>query len=437
MGRDEIFIFVGPSLGLAKAEQLLEATYLPPVKYGDVYRITTLFRPKIIGIVDGYFNQVPAVWHKEILWAMNQGTLVFGAASMGALRAAELDQFGMLGYGKIYEAYSTGILPPFNDEAFEDDDEVAVVHGPAEMGYSAASDAMVNIRFSLAKAVQKNIIDEDSCQQLGQLAKSLFYADRQYTTVLKQAKHQGVAQQDLAKLKNWLHKNAVDQKQADAITMLKAISEYVTEPIASHKRHSSTFQHTSQWQNAIEEIDQSHAIDSPALDELRLQGPAYFQALNRALQTMLGCSTPQNSVKNTDLNQLHQAPEALDKLLAQLWQAHINQSTTDSFSNALSVHILLNYLNQTGAISDLTQRANDKKLTLAKLEHKPELEQLNEVDKLQLCDWYFTQQLRMEMPSRIEDYAFNLGCRDVDELYAMILGEYLYQEVDSSNGNRT
>ena len=46
-------------------------------------------------IVDGSFQWTPAVWHKEILWAMGRGVHVFGAASMGALRAAELDGFGL------------------------------------------------------------------------------------------------------------------------------------------------------------------------------------------------------------------------------------------------------------------------------------------------------------------------------------------------------
>ena len=45
-----------------------------------------------------------------------------GASSMGALRAAELSQFGMVGIGEVYQAFKLGRL--------EDDDEVAIVHGP-------------------------------------------------------------------------------------------------------------------------------------------------------------------------------------------------------------------------------------------------------------------------------------------------------------------
>ena len=48
------------------------------------------------------------MWHKEILFALSEGIDVYGAASMGALRAAELDAFGMRGIGDVYSAYAEG-----------------------------------------------------------------------------------------------------------------------------------------------------------------------------------------------------------------------------------------------------------------------------------------------------------------------------------------
>src|SRR5262249_40432572 len=129
-----VCIFLGPTLSLRDARNVLDAVYLPPVQQGDVHRALLCHRPPAIGIVDGYFQQVPSVWHKEILWAMAQGTHVFGGASMGALRAAELDVFGMRGIGRVFQAYRDGQLSPFEAEPFEDDDEVAVVHGPPETG---------------------------------------------------------------------------------------------------------------------------------------------------------------------------------------------------------------------------------------------------------------------------------------------------------------
>ena len=88
-----ILIFVGPSLPLSEAQRELDAIFLPPVSQGDIYR-ATLERPIAIGIIDGFFENVPAVWHKEILYALQQRIHVFGSASMGALRAAELEAFG-------------------------------------------------------------------------------------------------------------------------------------------------------------------------------------------------------------------------------------------------------------------------------------------------------------------------------------------------------
>src|SRR5262249_44516336 len=114
-----LVVFTGPTLSAAEASAELEALYLPPVAQGDVYR-AALQGPRAIGIIDGTFERDPAVWHKEILWAMERGIRVFGSASMGALRAAELASFGMEGVGAIFAAYRDGVL--------EDDDEVAVAH---------------------------------------------------------------------------------------------------------------------------------------------------------------------------------------------------------------------------------------------------------------------------------------------------------------------
>ena len=97
-----------------------------------------------LDLIAGAFGQSLSVWHKEILFALEQGIVVLGAASMGALRAAELDRFGVQGVGEVYRLFSSGAL--------EDDDEVAVMHQPREQGYSPLTCAMVNIRATLARA---------------------------------------------------------------------------------------------------------------------------------------------------------------------------------------------------------------------------------------------------------------------------------------------
>src|SRR5438552_17040297 len=103
-----VFIFTGPTISPVEASAELKAVCLPPAAEGDVYRVT-LKRPQAIGIIDGYFQSVPTVRHKEILWAMTRGIHVFGSASIGALRAAELAPCGMEGVGTTLELYRDGV----------------------------------------------------------------------------------------------------------------------------------------------------------------------------------------------------------------------------------------------------------------------------------------------------------------------------------------
>ena len=104
-----VYIFAGPTISATEAGRKLKAVYLPPAAEGDVCRVV-LEGARAIGIIDGYFQSVPAVRHKEILWAMSRGIHVFGSASIGALRAAELAPFGMEGVGTVFELYRDGTL---------------------------------------------------------------------------------------------------------------------------------------------------------------------------------------------------------------------------------------------------------------------------------------------------------------------------------------
>ena len=209
--------FLGPSLPQDDARDLTDAILLPPARRGDIVAAIAQHDPETILIVDGYFEQVPSVWHKEILWALEQGRTVAGAASMGALRAAELAQFGMIGVGRIFEAYATGRFDPF-DDPFEDDDEVAVLHGPAETGY-AATEAMVDVRASLAAARDAERITTDEMLAIAASAKSLFYKRRTWASVLAAA--DGIPADTRETLRNWLKDNRILQKRLDATELLR------------------------------------------------------------------------------------------------------------------------------------------------------------------------------------------------------------------------
>jgi hypothetical protein len=207
-------VFAGPTILPGDIRAIVDVVCLPPAAHGDVYRIS-LERPQAIGIIDGYFEQQPAVWHKEILWALDAGIHVFGSASMGALRAAELASFGMAGVGAIFEAFRDGLL--------EDDDEVAVAHGPEDTGYRAGSDAMVNIRATVGKARSSGVLDEESAAAMLGIAKSLYYAERTYARVMEIAEEEGIPASTLERFRRWLPAGAVNQKRDDAVAMLEAM----------------------------------------------------------------------------------------------------------------------------------------------------------------------------------------------------------------------
>ena len=238
-------IFAGPSLPPnARLAWGLDIDWRPPVRQGDLYR-AALGRPAVIGVIDGYFEVTPTVWHKEILWAMTQGIHVFGAASIGALRAAELDVFGMKGIGRIYQ--------DFRDGALEDDDEVAILHGPAELGYPPLTEAMVNIRATLAAAISASAVSVALAAELTIIAKSLFYKRRTYDELLQRAAAlclPGTALRDFA---GWLPHGRIDQKRLDALATLDAIRSHLV-AAAPPLNVSYEFADTAAWHAAARRV---------------------------------------------------------------------------------------------------------------------------------------------------------------------------------------
>ena len=211
-------IFAGPSLPPAVRPSDPALEWRPPVKQGEVYQ-AALTRPAIIGTIDGYFEVTLTVWHKEILWAMAQGIHVYGGASIGALRAAELCSFGMVGVGRVFAAYRDGILT--------DDDEVAVMHGPEELGYPAVTEAMVNIRATLEHAVAEGIVEGGLASRLTEIGKALFYKERSWEAIFRLATADGLPPRPLADLAAWSRRRQVDQKRADALEMVAAIRAHL------------------------------------------------------------------------------------------------------------------------------------------------------------------------------------------------------------------
>jgi hypothetical protein len=233
-----VFVFLGPSLPRERAQSILDAEYLPPVAMGDLYTLVeSRAKPgDVVAIVDGLFEQTPAVWHKEILHALASGIHVYGASSMGALRAAELHAFGMQGVGRIFEAYRDGVL--------EDDDEVVVAHATAEQGYRSLSQAMVSLRFALDALHREGQLTADARAALVQGAKNRHYGDRSWAAVLADAQALGLPPVALQALRERSRRD--DAKAEDARELLGRLAALPGEPRPPFVP-MFTLEHTSFW----------------------------------------------------------------------------------------------------------------------------------------------------------------------------------------------
>jgi hypothetical protein len=250
-----VVVFLGPSLSAPEARGMLpEATILPPARQGDIYRVARDYRPQAIALIDGRFATVPAVWHREILWAMAEARVrIYGAASMGALRAAELDAYGMMGIGKVYESYRIGRYAPFTDP-FEDDDEVAVRHGPPETGCIPVSYAMVDARETLAAAEMGGLIGPRVRDQLAATLKRLHFPKRSLDRLAQAAA--ALPGSEGAALAAWLRAgHTVSQKRRDAEGLLRRLAAGVetTSPPAF------VFERAQVWERYRDAADASHA----------------------------------------------------------------------------------------------------------------------------------------------------------------------------------
>ena len=139
----EVTLFAGPSTcGLDRATLLQDGVRLcPPVRRGDVDRLVAgAATPGVVVICDGVFQSVPAVSHAELCAAIDAGWQVWGVSSIGAIRAYELRDEGMQGFGYVHEQLSR--------HADFTDDEMCLLHFPEDPWFPL-TEALVNLRYAL------------------------------------------------------------------------------------------------------------------------------------------------------------------------------------------------------------------------------------------------------------------------------------------------
>ena len=431
-----LVVFLGPTLSHDDARDVLDAEYRPPAAHGDVLRVA-LRRPRAIGLVDGVFERVPAVWHKEILFALSEGVHVYGAASMGALRAAELDAFGMRGVGTVYRAYADGVL--------EDDDEVAVAHAGTEHGFRALSDAMVDVRATLAAAVGAGVIHEGTADGLVARIKSTFYAERALVAALDRA------DEEHELLRAWLPGGRVERKREDALELLRAIRRDLDDGLEPF-RPTWTLQRTRYWEEARRSVEVAGS-DEPGptadaaldavLDEVRLDPDAYKRLADRSLLTALARNAAASFgvdvsswAREAALEEERRARGLLEPEDLDTWLDENDLDRTDlpEIGRRLAVLRWARDAHRDAVAGEMTLavRADDTYTGLAgRAERKRELLASLPSDRAtpgdeELVSWYFRERLGQKVPVALDAWATTNGWRHAAELVRALRREWWF-----------
>lgn len=414
-----VVVFSGPSLSPVQAQEAFpEAECLGPAAQGSF--LEALARgPQAICLVDGVFEGEPAVTHKEILWALSKGVAVFGAASMGALRAVELAPFGMVGRGTVFGEFMEGRL--------EDEDEVAVAHASAEHGYRAGSDAMVSVRATLTRARDAKVAVDADIDHLIEEAKRTFYAERDLWQIVRRVG----ASADLGALKSWLKQSAnwVDVKRADALELLAYVRGLLLEGNLAPPDVDWAFPHTAAWEEVLTEYRTAGPRASGAppqaredataftwadladvVEELQLLGPEVFA------DVMLSASWRAVALA------LSQRGEPEGSGVAEAGASIVGiDATIETFARQTQVAIsrqVPHVLRLQGDLHKVLERARAKRAVVASSQratHEPGL-----------IAWYFRERLRQPMPEDVDAYARGLGLASASALESAISRERLF-----------
>lgn len=437
-------VFAGPSLHGRPVPPRQDILLRPPAAQGDIYRACQL-QPAIVGLIDGVFEGVPSVWHKEILWALAQGIAVYGSASMGALRAAELDSFGMTGIGVVYQWYRDGVI--------EDDEEVALLHGPADAGFMPLSEPSVNVRATCAAAVAAGIVDQAAADMVIAAAKSLHYKDRLWRAVMDRAAASGLDPAVCKGLVGWLDMGKIDQKQRDALALVEAVAAALDAP-AGPRQACFRFEWTDLWDQVKRQWDGEGPLPglppdcaAAVIDELRLDPDAYaamhVQAVARAalLARADGPATAiDRRARQARLARLRESLGLLRKSDLDAWAAR-NDLDGRSLEALLDTELRLDAARRLPAelvereilallklgddYAGLAERARDKQHSLRSA-GRGEDGLPHGVTVPMLLDWYFVKHLGQPVPDDLDSAVEGLGLASRTAFYRLLAAEYVY-----------
>jgi hypothetical protein len=216
-----VVVFVGPSLDPEKARTILEADYRPPAKKGDLIKLIMSLDEKetVVGLIDGYFLlDYPPTPIEVYQLIVRPNTVVIGSSSIGALRAVELEKFGMIGIGKIFQLFKLGKL--------DADDEVAVTF--SQDSYRLQSEAMVDIRYNLYLSLKRGFVDKETKDAIAKVAKSIYFPFRTYQNIIEETiKNYPQLENKTRRFEAYILRNRKSLKERDALKLIEHIRDMI------------------------------------------------------------------------------------------------------------------------------------------------------------------------------------------------------------------
>jgi YcaO-like protein with predicted kinase domain len=213
-----IKVYAGLSAQSSDVRSILpDARYAPPIQRGDILSDIEDGVNSIL-ILDGLFHQALSVSPSEIMDALRRGIRVFGASSMGALRAAELEAYGMVGIGEVFEHIRSA-------DAFRDDflGQVFVDGWPQIQEESVT---YVEFEINLKSLLRRRRISRDTYEYLSALYAELHYAERNLTTVTARVRSECRSPEQILSAATCALSTMTRPKHRDARKAMRVVSRY-------------------------------------------------------------------------------------------------------------------------------------------------------------------------------------------------------------------
>lgn len=227
-------VFAGPSLyGIDTSGFGIETR--PPIQAGDVLTLLESGpAPGAVLVIDGIFGAGQAISVAELRELPRRGVALFGASSMGALRAADGRGMGIQPLGGIAGEYVAG--------ARTNDADVALLHDQAGRALTMPT---VNVE-SLARLLILEGVAPECALDFLKVARRIHFTERTPAKLCSMLKKAGVDPDSepgalLGRPRLW------DRKASDALDALLTFVEFVPDDLARLTQRENALAELVPW----------------------------------------------------------------------------------------------------------------------------------------------------------------------------------------------